>query len=112
MPRRPVTYKPPKVRQSPIAKVGGRDRPTTTERGYDSVWERVRALHLKEFPFCVDCRPRLVAAREVDHKIPIAQRPDLRLDGDNLQSLCKHHHSRKTRREQNEARRPITVRPA
>jgi hypothetical protein len=36
----------------------------------------------------------------VDHIIDIADRPDLRLDEDNLQSLCAQCHGRKTRAKQ------------
>lgn len=36
---------------------------------------------------------------EMDHIVPIAQRPDLRLDLDNMATLCKACHSKKTARE-------------
>ena len=109
MASRPTTFKPNRVRQSSLAKVGDRDRGTTTERGYDAAWERCRALHLKSEPFCRKCRPRLVLGSDVDHIITIRNRPDLRLDGDNLQTLCHSHHSQKTRAEQIEASRLMTV---
>lgn len=35
-------------------------------------------------------------AEEVDKIIPYAERPDLRYDWDNLQSLCHEHHTEKT----------------
>lgn len=36
---------------------------------------------------------------EVDHIIPRSVRPDLMYDRDNLQGLCKEHHSQKTKME-------------
>jgi 5-methylcytosine-specific restriction endonuclease McrA len=36
---------------------------------------------------------------EVDHIQPVRDRPDLAFDEDNLQTLCRRHHSRKTRQE-------------
>lgn len=50
---------------------------------------------------CVECRNKgkITLATDVDHILPREQRPDLELDRDNCQSLCKPHHSKKTRRE-------------
>ena len=39
-------------------------------------------------------------AREVDHIIPIVERPDLRLDPSNLRPLCTSCHSARTATEQ------------
>lgn len=106
MPARPMTMKPLRIKQSPLAVVADRQRGTTTERGYDAVWERVRADHLRREPLCRECRPtRSVPATQVDHIVTIRLRPDLRLVDSNLQSLCATHHSRKTRREQQEQAR-------
>lgn len=41
----------------------------------------------------------ITAAVEVDHVVPIRERPDLRLDMSNLQSVCHACHSAKTARE-------------
>lgn len=38
-------------------------------------------------------------ANEVDHIVPMRDRPDLRLAWWNLRALCKSHHSRKTAHE-------------
>jgi 5-methylcytosine-specific restriction endonuclease McrA len=107
MPQRPVTLKPLKVRQSPLAQAAPRLRGTTTERGYDEAWKRLRADHLKREPLCRECRKagRAVPATVGDHIIDIAERPDLRLEDDNIQSLCKTHHDRKTAAAQADRRR-------
>ena len=74
---------------------------------YDAHWRRLRRAFLAANPLCARHLERAltVAANEVDHKIPIAVRPDLRLEWDNLQSLCKPCHSAKTYRETGRARR-------
>lgn len=64
------------------------------ERGYDKDWFRARAKHLKASPWCVMCLKSNVytRAKHVDHIVTIRQRPDLRLDPRNFQSLCDRHH--------------------
>ena len=66
-------------------------RPSASARGYDAKWRRVRAAYLKRHPVCVVCGEQ---ATEVDHIVPL-------VDGgthkwDNLQAMCKTHHSQKT----------------
>ena len=63
------------------------------QRGYDKHWERLRKWWAASNPVCNCCGQPM---DEVDHIIPIHVRPDLRLDADNLQSLCKSCHRRKT----------------
>lgn len=67
-------------------------------------WQRLRRSYLLRHPFCVECMPRLVTGRQVDHKVP--HKGDVRLffDEANLQTLCDSHHSAKTMREHNEQR--------
>ena len=50
---------------------------------------------------CVECEKqgRIVAASEVDHKVPHKGNSFLFWDRDNWQGLCKSCHSRKTMRE-------------
>jgi 5-methylcytosine-specific restriction protein A len=76
-------------------------RPTATERGYDAEWRRLRAIHLRDNPYCVECAKfgKVEKATEVDHIIPHKGDDSLRLDASNLQSLCHYHHSQKTGRE-------------
>jgi 5-methylcytosine-specific restriction protein A len=58
-------------------------------------------VHLRQHPFCEHCKRRGLAtlATEVDHIQPISAGGGI-LDADNLQSLCKPCHSRKTLNEQ------------
>lgn len=71
-------------------------RGTSSQRGYDARWRRIRAMHLRQYPLCVDCQAagQTTAANEVDHIIPLAQGGTHHAE--NLQSLCKSHHSKKT----------------
>jgi len=72
-----------------------------------SRWHTLSRMYRKANPLCVQCKKegRLRQAQEVDHIVPIQQGGD-RWDINNLQSLCKHHHSQKTineRRSSNQA---------
>jgi len=99
---RPAGYKPPEQRKREADKRRGNAR----QRGYDADWERARLVVLAEEPMCRFCAERgdATPAREVDHIIPIADRPDLRLTRSNLRSLCRPCHSRRTVRDQGFAR--------
>lgn len=80
-----------------------RRRPSAARRGYDAAWRRFRRYHLDVIePLCRFCRERglIVAAEVVDHIISIEERPDLRLDHNNLRSLCKRCHDERTAAEQ------------
>lgn len=61
-------------------------------------WRALRLVVLTETPFCVNCLKTgiKVLASECDHIIDIKDRPDLVFNKDNLQSLCKSCHSKKT----------------
>lgn len=66
------------------------ERPKTAARGYDADWRKLRALKLATDPFCqIRTHCQGAPATEVDHIVPIALRPDLRLVWSNLQSACK-----------------------
>lgn len=69
-------------------------------RGTDNR-QGLRDVKLQQNPLCEDCEAngKTVAAHDVDHVIPIADRPDLRADINNLRSLCKSCHSKKTVRQ-------------
>lgn len=76
-------------------------RGSSTQRGYDRLWSKLRARYITENPFCESCEKRglTVPADEVDHIQPFSGKDDpLRLDEDNLQSLCRACHARKTAR--------------
>ena len=84
-------------------------RGTTKERGYAGGWPALRARKLAADPLCqiqTHCGKGIgqddpVAATEVDHIIPISERPDLRLAWSNLQSACKPCNAAKGGRYQN-----------
>jgi len=79
---------------------------SSNKAGYDYTWQRLRKMHLNSNPMCIECAKVGIVepATDVDHRIPISVRPDLRLDMANLDSLCHSHHSQKTRREQSNVR--------
>ena len=113
MPTRPTTLKPLRIAGT-ISKHNAVQprRKTRQERGYDESWMKLRSLFLMDNPLCKHCDEqdnRAVPATDVDHIIDIAKRPDLRLEWTNLQSLCKSHHGRKTRIEQNNRYRQLSV---
>ncbi len=71
-------------------------RPTRQELGYGAEWQRIRARHLQQEPYCVVCLSLGIIkdATIVDH-IVAKSRGGTDDDG-NLQSLCPKHHNRKT----------------
>lgn len=82
-------------------------RRTPAERGYDAAWRKLRAVYVAEHPLGEDCLDEGVTNPEyieVDHVIPIAIRPDLRLELTNLRRLCRRHHKLKTDEERNSGR--------
>ena len=68
---------------------------------YKRGWPALRSLYLKHTPLCEDCKEKGIveAATEVHHKIPIEVWQEGRLEWDNLRSLCKSCHSKKTAKE-------------
>lgn len=68
----------------------------STHPGNDGRWKKLRAAKLVSDPVCQrqDCRH---PATDVDHIIPNAEDPTLRYEWSNLESLCRQHHSEKTR---------------
>ena len=72
---------------------------TASSRGYDAAWQRKRLEILKRDKYlCQHCLKigRATPADDVDHKIPLRVDSALRLEDDNLQSLCRQHHRTKT----------------
>lgn len=64
-------------------------RGKTKDRGYDAAHRRLREAVLAEQPYCqlrIVCRGAM--ATDLDHIIPISERPDLRLERSNVQSSC------------------------
>lgn len=63
-------------------------------------WRKMRKMYVAENPVCVICEERgfVSAVEEVDHIIPIRQ-GGAEYDWNNLQSLCKSCHARKSAKE-------------
>lgn len=98
MPQRPVTMKPIPLRGRATASLPR----SSNQHGYDYDWQQLRSAYLAEHPLCqcVDCddgRLRVMPANVVNHIEDIRDRPDLRLEWSNLQSMNKHCHDRHTR---------------
>ena len=66
-------------------------------------WAKVRKKILRRDPICRICKER--TSTQVDHKIPVKVKPELRYAEFNLMGLCIGCHSRKTRADKN--RKPI-----
>lgn len=72
-----------------------------TEKRYNtSRWKKYRTWFLNRYPLCVECekRGRTVEATVVDHITPVSDGGDF-WNTDNHQSLCDHHHNRKSGKE-------------
>jgi len=70
------------------------------QRGYGKAWETTRAIILKRDKYlCQPCKRNghIVAAKQVDHKIPKAQGGTD--NHENLQSICISCHANKTAKE-------------
>lgn len=108
MPKRPPLFRPKGQRTTQERKRDhDQQRGTSAERGYDAVWRRLRVMFLNANPLCVfhQRKRETVAATVVDHIQSVRDRPDLRLEWSNLQSLCKPCHDRLRQQEQNAERR-------
>lgn len=82
-----------------------RRRGSSSERGYDYAWQKLRKQKLNADPLCEcdDCKAgelRTTAAEVVDHIITIEERPELRLEWSNLRSMAKVCHDKHTGRTQ------------
>jgi 5-methylcytosine-specific restriction protein A len=69
-------------------------RESAARRGYDRKWAECRKAYLAAHPLCEDClaEGRTAAAVLVHHKEPVDERPDLRLNWENLRGLCRNCH--------------------
>lgn len=63
-------------------------------------WRVVRRMYLQDHPLCERCSQTLkpIVAVDVHHKQDRRLRPDLALDTENLEALCKSCHSTETNR--------------
>lgn len=73
-----------------------RERGSAASRGYDRRWQRLRLMYLRANPFCADCTTsqKTTQATEVHHKV--AKRDGGQDEWNNLESLCKSCHSKRT----------------
>lgn len=77
-------------------------RKTSCKRGYDRRWQAFRLYFLRKNPCCLECEKegQTIPANEVDHIHGHGGQEDPQFwNEQNLQSLCKRHHSAKTGRE-------------
>ena len=75
-------------------RIKDRGRPSRAARGYDYQWNKL-SKHMRQLqPFCSipGCKSQDLT---VDHIIPLADAPHLRLEISNLRVLCRSHNSRK-----------------
>jgi len=81
-------------------------RPAWIKKFYTSKqWQDVRNMKARQHPVCEDCLDAFTHAgagaitpvQVVDHVLPLATHPHLRVSMDNLRSLCHMHHSIKTK---------------
>lgn len=74
-------------------------RTTSAQRGYGARWQKLRQAILARDPLCVECKRegKTTPATDVDHVLSKAAGGTDALD--NLQSLCRVHHNRKTANE-------------
>ena len=91
MPKHARVHKHSQAAQRPVERRG-----SASSRGYDSLWRRAAVAYLNEHPACVICGEG--EQLEVDHIVPLRDRPDLKYETRNLQTLCKRCHGRKTGR--------------
>lgn len=87
----PQPWKPKRVRRAKV----------DNSKFYQSKrWRKVRKLYVMQNPICVHCEERglVTAVQEVDHIKPL-RFGGAKFDFDNLQSLCKSCHGRKSGKE-------------
>jgi 5-methylcytosine-specific restriction protein A len=77
-----------------------KQRGTPKQRGYDADWRKLRAVYLATHQRCEFKLPSgqqcTAKATQVDHKLSVEARPDLRLHWQNLRAGCASCHSRRT----------------
>ena len=71
-------------------------RGTAASQGYDYDYQKVRAIKLSRDPLCERCLKKglTVAATMTHHKKSVKEYPKLRLDINNLESLCNPCHEK------------------
>lgn len=89
-----------KVQPDRLALLGAwrTDKQGSAARGYNYAWQKRREQHLRAYPLCVYCLPRLTPATVADHIVP--HRGDQALFDGPIQSLCAACHSSKKQKEE------------
>lgn len=66
----------------------------TADRGYDNRWRTLSERYRANWPLCQVCEAneRIVPASQVHHIVKVTDAPELRLDPDNLLSVCEKCH--------------------
>jgi hypothetical protein len=108
MPSRPPTHRPQQWKPREQHERERRaqldeQRPSSTERGYDATWRKLRLVFIRQHPVCSTPRCGDMTT-DVDHVQSVEERPDLRLEWSNLRAYCHACHSRRTALEQGFAR--------
>jgi len=100
MPQRPSIHRP--AGWAPWAQRNAahiREKRQRDNKTYDGTWRKLRAQFIAHNPGC--CQPGCdKPATDVEHKISVRERPDLRLEWSNLRAFCHSHHSARTARDQ------------
>lgn len=102
MPTKPQSLKLTTPHHKPHHRPCDQWRERSDKRGYDTVWKNLRNAFIEENPLCRHCEERglMTLATEVDHIRPFQGINDpLRLNSENLQSLCHSCHVTKTYRD-------------
>lgn len=81
-------------------------RGSSSQRGYNSRWQKARETFLRRHPLCKMCEAegRLTPATIVDHIIPHRGDQALFWDTGNWQPLCKPHHDKVKQAEEKRSR--------
>lgn len=110
MPKKPRTHRPPGFKGAKITKreAAAKQRQKPWWRWYNSPrWRKLRAIILAANPYCARCEAEgiVTPADTVNHRIRHEGNEELFWDMENLEAVCKSHHSRDIQREEAQAAR-------
>lgn len=99
MPIKPISLSP--ARALACGKQVIQQRASSTARGYDHVWRKAALEFLSRHPVCEcdQCKQPgavVVPSNCVDHILPVATHPELRMVESNWRAMHTHHHNRHT----------------
>lgn len=93
--------KPKQIKRSYIPEVKAFERSNSNTEFYNSwKWRKLRKTFLINNPLCVVCQSMdiVTPATVADHIVPI-NKGGAKLDVNNLQPMCEHHHNSKSAKE-------------